>query len=228
MALKCDNCGGTLSYRVKTSDLFCPHCKSTFNLKDFDISKVKTNDYICSSCGAGAMIIEGEAKLDRCPYCGSKSYVEGTPKTKYTCKGIVPFKIDKETAFEIARQSLIQENALPEFISAFESSKADSMFIPYSYQDRFFVEKDLFVENEYHNRNTKHNSLFSNKFVKEVLDEIAPFSEQSIEPFNPIYLDNSIAYLITQQFVDSFCKTRKPEYYLVPIWVFEIPQHNIP
>ena len=117
LQLPCPTCGGELSYSAKKQEINCNHCGF---VKPFDQASdmvqeqslenaVKQMSYFtpktihkkvidCSSCGSRIMI-EDDAMSVRCNFCGSEKVNESAlDKNLIQPQGIIPFKIDKQTA----------------------------------------------------------------------------------------------------------------------------------
>jgi LSD1 subclass zinc finger protein len=118
-AFDCSNCGAGLKYKPGTTTLVCEYCNAKNNIPKEEII-VEETDFVaylekleaansvveetlqCKSCGA-ASTVNINAKSSNCPYC-STPLIEGDTKENRAIKPtyLLPFKIDKQKALEMA------------------------------------------------------------------------------------------------------------------------------
>lgn len=150
---KCPNCSGELVYDVDSGELKCTHCSTihTFEKsKDavekkmltpestIEISKTKYTQFACKTCGR-KHISATDTPLPRCPSCGDNGLVK-TLKIDFTPDGIIPFKLNKQTALskfylwlktrhftpnslrKLAKSQILDAFYLPSFFYDFDTS----------------------------------------------------------------------------------------------------------
>lgn len=146
---KCANCSGELIYDVDTSQLKCTHCSS---LTDFEKekekaekklltkestieqSKTKYTQFACQTCGR-KHISATDTPLLRCPSCGDNNLVK-TVKIDYTPDGIIPFKINKNTALEHFYSWLKTRHFAPNSLKMLGKSRViDGFYLPAYFYD---------------------------------------------------------------------------------------------
>ncbi|MBQ2510128.1 MAG: hypothetical protein II529_04810 [Erysipelotrichaceae bacterium] len=213
--MKCPNCSGTLVFDIKNQNLKCRHCSQTFEMYEYqpdasadELVFEDARFYTCKNCGA--QLISGDDRaVDYCSYCGSEAILEsnmsGIKKPKY----IIPFQISKKRCKEIYKKEL--KNKLyvpkefkdPDFIDRFRP-----FYIPYwMYWVTFSEEPFDLKGHKYYSRGgydydevydvrvaMKKNGMegipydASRNFDDSIAENIAPFTRQGLQDFNPAYL----------------------------------------
>lgn len=191
MKIACPNCGANIIFDVKTQQCYCGHC-NTF-IKTSEINNLEINrEMACSSCGARLLLAETEI-ITNCVYCGSTELfsrrLENNPK-RFKPDEILPFKIDKEKAFNLYRnyikkhKKIIKETANEEII--FNNLKG--IYVPcclyiwklkvYHYKRKKDI---LYEEIKLDIRDV------SWKVKDEVMQELQPFDIENLVVFSPMY-----------------------------------------
>jgi len=116
---QCPSCGGNLIYKPGTQVLQCEHCGTEVEI-EFQAVAIEENDFAsaleqyssgvekeaihvtqCHSCGA-KVTLEKNIVSDRCPFCSSILVIKSDEfLTRIKPKSLLPFKIDKNKAFEL-------------------------------------------------------------------------------------------------------------------------------
>ncbi len=114
---KCHECGAILHFEPGTTSLKCQYCgaENEIAISDEVIEELDFNDFInnkikdeekvdvttvkCNGCGA-SVTMKPNIISDECPFCGTPLVVDsGTTNSLIKPKSLLPFKIDKDTAF---------------------------------------------------------------------------------------------------------------------------------
>ena len=112
---KCPNCGGEAEFDAKTQKLHCLFCGGYFEIENDEkvvenelddlLNKAKVWDeaevYQCKSCGAKEILDKKEVATV-CPFCGTNNVVRVEDLPGLKPQGVVTFKVEKNTAGEIA------------------------------------------------------------------------------------------------------------------------------
>lgn len=119
----CKKCGGEAIYSAKKQKLVCGHCgyEEDLILKNDKIIEKSYHDaisheghelglgkehknFVCKSCGAVTMVDVTDVVIN-CPFCGSSHVnAEAYDKTFIKPQGIIPFKIEKNIAYQKFRE----------------------------------------------------------------------------------------------------------------------------
>lgn len=108
---KCENCGGSFEYDVKSNAFVCPNCGNFVAVKlevaeekNYDERLVNETNFTsdtktikCDNCGAIDIMNAGDF-ADTCPFCGSAHIEESSGSSGFSPNGILPFSITKEEA----------------------------------------------------------------------------------------------------------------------------------
>lgn len=112
---QCQNCGGTIKWSIAKQRLECAACRSPFTpdnpdapvlehnfaayaaLEQEDLSFPEQTVITCSSCGA-QIVFGQQDTASTCPMCGSSQVMANRQIAGVPPDGLIPFRIDKETA----------------------------------------------------------------------------------------------------------------------------------
>lgn len=113
LTFTCDNCGGTISYNIKSKKFMCSSCRCEVTAHKL-VGTVKENKFDeyyeheknsvpfqglnvvrCNSCGY-EIALDDEQIATICPMCNSTYVITEKQSSGITPKGIIPFKIDKD------------------------------------------------------------------------------------------------------------------------------------
>ena len=111
-SIKCENCGGNLSYNPQLGKLFCLHCDTSVDIQSFksqeqDISLAFEREgewkettvmmFQCENCGAKTLFDRSEsAKV--CPFCGTAHVKKIDELLGLKPNAVLPFEIPLEDA----------------------------------------------------------------------------------------------------------------------------------
>ena len=215
----CPNCGSPdIRFDVPSQKLKCQHCESLFDPSAYQTDGVADEHiqygatvYTCSQCGAELISTDQEA-VGFCTYCGASGVLESRFAAEKRPAWIIPFKVSRETCKEeyakLIRNSWYapKEFRDPEYIDTFRG-----IYIPYwMYAVRFAPQVSLPAEKNYtsgsyryHEQHTVTAKLSgeyrgipydaSSSFDDTIAENIAPYHEQAIVPFQPGYLPGFFA-----------------------------------
>ncbi len=210
---KCKSCGGDLIYNIKDKDMECTSCNSHFPVDTYKNDKpadekhmYETTVYTCTQCGAELTGSENSA-VAFCSYCGTEAVLEGRISRQYRPDHIIPFKKTKKDCRDRYLKKVKSEPYAPrEFRDPKFIDRFRGIYIPYwEYDVVFNNEPSITVKEEYSTASYDYSKEYrvipklkdrniviscdaSSGFDDEIAAEIAPFSRESLEPFNPAYL----------------------------------------
>lgn len=137
---KCPNCKGTSYFDPKTQKMKCEYCGSVFDMPkteatfviERNLSELITQGsvwneaevYRCESCGA-KQIVENQNVAHVCAFCGTKNIVKTEELPGLKPQGVVPFKIDKEKAGQLAIKYVKKKFYAPKKFK--QSAKAENL-----------------------------------------------------------------------------------------------------
>jgi predicted RNA-binding Zn-ribbon protein involved in translation (DUF1610 family) len=148
---KCNDCGAILNFEPGTTSLLCQYCGanneiaiseeeieeldylSFINDKIADAEKQEITTVKCNSCGA-AVTMKPNLTSDDCPFCGTPLVIEsGSTHSILKPKSLLPFKIDKNTAFESYKKWVKKLWFAPSKLKqvALNIEKLKGMYIPF-------------------------------------------------------------------------------------------------
>ncbi|MBQ8762364.1 MAG: hypothetical protein IJZ26_03555 [Clostridia bacterium] len=116
LVYKCPNCGGEAVFDPNEQKMKCLYCESTFEIDssrkvyEQDLQNLLHNAvvwneadvYQCKSCGAKEIVSKQEM-AHQCPFCGTNNIIKTEELPGIQPHGVVPFKLDKEKAENIAK-----------------------------------------------------------------------------------------------------------------------------
>lgn len=135
---KCKNCGSELIFSPEKGCLVCKHCDTNYYLQNTNIDTVlvrqydynfhpnelnqKLQAYRCDMCGRVYYKSAGEHSKT-CTNCGSSSSTMVTDNG-YCADGIIPFKIDKQTALKELKKYLSKNGGIPKELKGSDAEDA--------------------------------------------------------------------------------------------------------
>ncbi|MBU0489211.1 MAG: hypothetical protein KKA07_10045 [Bacteroidetes bacterium] len=148
---KCTDCGGLLNFKPGTKHLKCVYCGaenliegSEEVIEEIDYEQFINEKYAleekqeittvkCNSCGASTTLKPNIA-ADSCPFCDTPLVLSsGSTSTQLKPKGVLPFKIDQNTAVAAfkrwVRKLWFAPSKLKQYANNFE--KLAGIYIPY-------------------------------------------------------------------------------------------------
>jgi DNA-directed RNA polymerase subunit RPC12/RpoP len=144
----CPNCGGVMEFDVATQKLKCPNCDHVVdianhreNIVEHSLTKramqtvkaeqKESTTLQCKGCGA-QMEVGAYNTAVTCPYCGSSYVLAEKQEEVIIPDGVVPFKIDKNSAKEIVGKWLKKRYLAPgELKMLYQRGDIFGMYIPY-------------------------------------------------------------------------------------------------
>lgn len=153
MATLCKNCGFALVFDPAKQRLVCSSCGSSFRAEEVEseakayredleaesINKINGTDekdlmdcyvYTCSECG-GEIIVNGTEASTTCVYCGNPNVVFNRIAKQKCPEYVLPFKVTKEMALQIARDRISQGFFIPKEIKNFSVDCCRGIYLPY-------------------------------------------------------------------------------------------------
>ena len=148
-AKKCPNCGGVVSYDIKSGSFKCLSCGSVceINPPKGSVDEYRINDYRvrerssaaltgvayakCESCG-GEIYFDANETAKRCPMCGSAHIRAEVAESGIAPEGIVPFRIDAEDAQQRFHRWVNKRWFAPNLLKkAYGEGALEGLFVPF-------------------------------------------------------------------------------------------------
>ena len=153
MATLCKNCSHALVFDPVSQMMVCSSCGSSFmpeeveseakkyrqDLKAEEASEVYNSNeeefmdcyvYSCSECG-GEIIINGTEASTTCVFCGNPNVVFSRIARQKQPEFIMPFRITKESAVKLARDTIKKGFFVPRAIKKFSIDCCRGIYLPY-------------------------------------------------------------------------------------------------
>lgn len=111
----CANCGGTIKWNIAKQQLECASCRTPY-VPETTVERVEEHDFdgyvqregervsfpedttiVCGGCGA-RIAVDEFCTATVCPMCGSTQLLEERQEAGVPPDGLIPFRIDRETA----------------------------------------------------------------------------------------------------------------------------------
>ncbi len=145
---KCENCGGTMEFDVKTQNLKCPNCDNiieiiddnaavvehTLTLEDRETIKASektTSTMECKGCGAHVEVA-ADCTAVKCPYCGSNYVLAEKQEEVLVPDGVIPFKIEKVEVSQMIKKWIKGRWLAPNKLKTlYQSDKVQGLYVPY-------------------------------------------------------------------------------------------------
>lgn len=147
---KCPNCGGTLIFDPEKQDFRCDYCLSRFTKEVLDTLNPETKDksekevnensqanvsdaslFKCPSCGA-QVVTDSTTAADYCFYCHNHVVLEGRLDGKYLPDKIIPFRVSKENALKIFKDTVAKKKFIKkDFFLENQIEKLAGVYYPY-------------------------------------------------------------------------------------------------
>lgn len=129
----CPSCGGQLVYNIKTKEMKCRSCGSSFPADGYQSKEFNSEREVvsCPNCG-GEVAAPSLDGMNFCPYCGS----EITNAEHFSKKGypeyIIPFGISKKRTIKIYKDMVKKVPFLPDDLKTDEGLKSFvGLYTPY-------------------------------------------------------------------------------------------------
>lgn len=125
---KCLSCGANLIFNPKTQSLLCEYCGNEQPVNNKEKSQElnfasllnknnwsdETHIYDCNNCGAKEVVAKTDIAIE-CRFCGTTNIIETNELSGLKPNAIVPFKITKEQASEIALKWIKKRKFAPNY-----------------------------------------------------------------------------------------------------------------
>lgn len=214
MIYKCKGCGSALKFDTELQKLKCDYCGETYEAADYDetlgrklvpYETMEQKIYSCSACGAQLMINDVEAAT-YCAYCGQPTIVFDRVSQMRKPDLILPFKITREEARNSINEKL-QGMFVPKEIRNIEPEVVRGVYIPFSFSDLDYEDKQLRSGKEGNGKNTTVKYFYrhckarfsflpvdrSVKFNDDSAARLEPFPGNKFKPFDASYLSGFYA-----------------------------------
>ena len=144
MSVKCQNCGGEMSYDIRSKNLKCEYCKEKIPIEEYIEGKksevienedtntvnIKTSTFQCSECGAEFESYSESATIF-CPYCNKQTFLKYTKDEERPIK-IIPFSKTKSDMRKYYAKYLEKKKFVPEeFKNPDNLNNFNGIYIPY-------------------------------------------------------------------------------------------------
>ncbi len=236
MTFKCPCCGGYLEFDPslqKFKCLYCGQVLSEVDLRDQSRQREQAaeatqaeqprepqadNDlrtYHCTQCGA-EVVTDATTAATRCYFCHSPIVLHDRLDDEFRPNGVIPFKLDKETAMQQFRAYIKKKKFVDHaFFSEDQLEMFSGVYYPYWYMDvsgaasfdgegtRTSVSttpKHIVTRTSYFQVERRANMAFRsiarkalNKVDGKLSDGIHPYDEQDIVPYASGYLSGFLA-----------------------------------
>lgn len=145
----CANCGGTIKWNIAKQQLECASCRTPYQAEttvkqveehDFDgyiqregrrVSFPETAIIVCGACGA-QIAVDEHCTATVCPMCGSTQLLEGRQEAGVPPDGLIPFRIDRETAQQNFSKWVKSRWFAPNRLKqAYQSGKLQGIYLPF-------------------------------------------------------------------------------------------------
>lgn len=230
----CPNCDGNLIFDPNSQSLKCPYCETLVSLvseemvEEYEFERYKqqgltwdqdVHSFQCEACGA-SLVTEAHISSLNCPYCGSSHVIQLNLPIGLRPEGVLPFRIDKQEAFQRFTQWLPKQWLAPNDLKRrYRANPPSGVYLPYwTY--------DAQTKSTYHGRGgkyyyttrrvngrttqTRHTRWYSvtghidhsfddvcvcasSRFEDEFLDHLAPFRTKCAVPYDGRYLSGYAA-----------------------------------
>lgn len=211
---QCINCGSQTVFDIKSQQLACVSCGSTFpvpaDIVDPD-GGFTINTFSCPTCGAELNTTD-TSMAEFCSYCGSSVVLAGSSRRCARPKMVAPFRVSKDRVREEFKKKIAKVKFLaPEFRDDKHIEAMRGIYIPYwSYR----VGKTGSATGYYETRTESGNYTIvkkyrddfnvqgsydgilydaSSAFADDLSEDLKPFSIQDAVPFQSGYLSGFYA-----------------------------------
>ncbi|ADL50344.1 hypothetical protein [Clostridium cellulovorans] len=145
---KCECCGGTMEFDVKTQKLKCPNCDNMIEIIDnknfviehkftlidretIKVSMKNSSTMECQGCGAHVEVAS-DCTAVSCPYCGSSYVLAEKQEEILIPDGVIPFKVEKAEIAQMMRKWIYSRWLAPNKLKAlYENDKIQGIYVPY-------------------------------------------------------------------------------------------------
>lgn len=145
----CANCGGTIKWNIAKQRLECASCRTPYQAET-TVDRVEEHDFadyirregervsfpettmiVCGGCGA-QIAVDAHTTATVCPMCGSTQLLEARQEAGVPPDGVVPFRIDRETAQQNFSKWVKSRWFAPSRLKqAYQAGKLQGMYLPF-------------------------------------------------------------------------------------------------
>lgn len=145
----CANCGGTVKWNIAKQQLECASCRTPYEART-TVERVEEHDFaeyvqregewvsfpettiiICGTCGAH-IAVDDTCTATVCPMCGSTQLLEGRQEAGVPPDGVIPFRIDRETAQQNFSKWVKSRWFAPNRLKqAYQAGKLQGIYLPF-------------------------------------------------------------------------------------------------
>ncbi len=145
----CANCGGTIKWNIAKQRLECASCRTPYQAET-TVDKVEEHEFAdytrregervsfpettiiaCEGCGA-QIAVDAHTTATVCPMCGSTQLLEARQEAGVPPDGVVPFRIDRETAQQNFSKWVKSRWFAPNRLKqAYQAGKLQGMYLPF-------------------------------------------------------------------------------------------------
>lgn len=148
-AQRCPNCGGVVSYDIKSGAFKCLSCGTVCEVRppkgtvdEYSINDYRVRERVsgaltgvayakCDSCG-GEIYFDKNETAKYCPMCGSPRLRPEVAESGIAPEGIVPFRIDAEDAQQRFRDWVKKRWFAPNLLKkAYNEGALEGLFVPF-------------------------------------------------------------------------------------------------
>lgn len=145
----CANCGGTIKWNIAKQQLECSSCRTPYEAKT-TVERVEEHDFdgyiqregkrvsfpdntiiACGTCGA-QIAVDENCTATVCPMCGSTQLLESRQEAGVPPDGVIPFRIDRETAQQNFSKWVKSRWFAPNRLKrAYQGGKLQGIYLPF-------------------------------------------------------------------------------------------------
>lgn len=207
MIFTCKNCGGNVVFSPEKQLMYCPYCEGE-NCEETNGKPTALTQ--CSNCG-GEIQLKAYTSSATCAYCGQHIVFDERVTGEYEPRLILPFKIGKEGAKKLLRDTFANKIFAPSsFLSEAKLNSMEGIYVPfwlYDYESNCDYEgkgtkvkvwrsgNTEYTETSFYDIRRNMDVMFdkvpvdaSLGFNDEVMDLIEPYKYEELTAFEPKYM----------------------------------------
>ena len=222
-SVKCPTCGSNITFEPELGSMLCRNCGNIYSpdtmeprgslgiskehdyMGDSDISEEdkKRHEIVCNSCGA-TLIADENTMSTMCPFCGSPALITRRMTREFKPDYIIPFKIDKDQAKDIAKKWLDTRKYVPwGFKTKCRLTAMTALYVPTWLLDcvvhseqggtgrRGGIAYEVIAKMSYHVKGVPFDA--SKKIANKLIEAIEPYDYKDMVRFESKYLQGFYA-----------------------------------